>query len=305
MRSREQFDQGRLSFDQAIAAIETLRTEVAGGERERQRAFESKISPYHAMIELLIAQDNPDEALIYAERARARVLLDVLSSGRVNITKTMTGPEIKRERELRNQLVALNAWIYREEQSQQSDPDRLNRLESQLQKARLDFEAFQINLYAAHPELNPQRGEAPVIKAEEVAALLPDAGSALLEYVVTDDHTYLFAITKAAGKTGIEVRGYTLPVKRAELAKQVEGFRGQLAQRDLGFRKRAMKLYDLLLKPAEAQLRGKTDLVIVPDDKLWELPFQALLNSNIRFLIEEAAISYAPSLTVLREMVKA
>jgi len=37
---------------------------------------------------------------------------------------------------------------------------------------------------------------------------------------------------------------------------------------------------------------------------LWDLPFQALRNHQNRFLIEDAAISYAPSLTVLREMTK-
>src|SRR5262249_17180840 len=66
----------------------------------------------------------------------------------------------------------------------------------------------------------------------------------------------------------------------------------------------AAKLYELLLKPAEAQLRGKTNLVIVPDDKLWELPFQALLTSTQQFLVEEAALAYAPSLTMLREVTK-
>jgi CHAT domain-containing protein len=53
-----------------------------------------------------------------------------------------------------------------------------------------------------------------------------------------------------------------------------------------------------------AQLRGKANLVIAPDDKLWDLPFQALLTGANRFLIEDAAITYAPSLTVLREMAK-
>jgi CHAT domain-containing protein len=61
-------------------------------------------------------------------------------------------------------------------------------------------------------------------------------------------------------------------------------------------------LYDLLLKPAQAQLRGKTALVIAPDGALWELPFQSLLTGTNRYLLEECAISYAPSLTALREM---
>jgi CHAT domain-containing protein len=59
-----------------------------------------------------------------------------------------------------------------------------------------------------------------------------------------------------------------------------------------------------LLKPAQAQLKGKTRLIIVPDGKLWELPFQALPTRANRYLLEDAAISYAPSLTVLREMTK-
>jgi CHAT domain-containing protein len=171
-----------------------------------------------------------------------------------------------------------------------------------LQAARLDFEDFETRLYNSHPELKPQRGEAPVIKAEELAALLPDSRSALLEYVVTDDHTYLFAITKAAGKAGVEIRVYALPIKRADLTKQIESFRGQLAGRDLGFRAPARRLYQSLLKPAEAQLQGKTNLIIVPDDNLWELPFQGLIAGGDRYVIETSAVSYAPSLTVLREM---
>jgi CHAT domain-containing protein/tetratricopeptide (TPR) repeat protein len=297
-----QLGQARLSFEQAIVTIEDHRTNIAGGEREQQRFFESRISPYHAMVALLIAQNNPGEALTYAERARARALLDVLSSGRISITKTMTGPEIEQERGLRSRLVSLNTQITREQQRQQPDKDRLNLLEVRLQRARLDFEAFQTNLYVAHPELKPQRGEAPVIKADELAALLPDPGSVLLEYVVTDDRTYLFAITKAEGKAEAEVRVYTLPIKRADLAKQTESFRQQLDGRDLGFLAPAKRLYQLLLKPAQAQIHGKTNLIIVPDDKLWELPFQALVAAGGRYVIETSAVSYAPSLTVLREM---
>jgi CHAT domain-containing protein len=149
-----------------------------------------------------------------------------------------------------------------------------------------------------------QRGETPVIEAGELAALLPDAQSALLEYIVMDDKSYLFAITPAAGKAEVDVRVYTLPIKRAELAKESEAFRAQLAGRDLGFRSRALKLHQLLLRPALSQIKGKTRLVIVPDDILGELPFQALMIDGNRFLIEDAAISYAPSLTVLREMIR-
>jgi CHAT domain-containing protein len=303
-RALNQPAMARPAFEDAITTIETLRANVAGGVREQQRFFESKVSPYHAMVDLLAHEGRPAEALIFAERAKSRALLDVLRTGRVDVTKAMTVQEQDQERKLNGQLVALNTQISLETARAKTDQARLTELKAQLQKARLDFEAFKTNLYAAHPELMSQRGEAQPLRLEEAAALLPDTASALLEYVVTDEKTYLFAITKAAGKAEAEVRAYTLPIRRDDLAILSESFRRQLATRDLGFRASAVKLYELLLKPAQAQLRGKTNLVIAPDDKLWDLPFQALLVGANRFLIEDAAIAYAPSLTVLREMTK-
>jgi CHAT domain-containing protein len=306
-RSLNKPTQARQALEEALTTIESLRTQVAGGEQEQQSFFEDKVSPYHALVELLVAQNQTSEALVYAERAKARVLLDVLHSGRVNITKALTANEQERERNLNNQLVSLNTQIYREKLRPQSDQARLTGLNAQLQKAQLEYEAFQTNLYAAHPELKVQRGEAQALTLDQVSALLPDAKSALLEFVVAEDKTYLFVLTKnEAGIQGpADLKAYTLEIKRKDLADRAAAFRQQLAQRDLVFQESARALYDLLLKPARAQLQGKTALVIVPDSALWELPFQALQPAPTRYLVEDHAIAYAPSLTVLREMVKA
>jgi CHAT domain-containing protein/tetratricopeptide (TPR) repeat protein len=289
--------EARQALEEAITIIETLRYQVAGGVEAQQRFFQSKVSPYHAMIELLLREGRPTDAMTFAEHAKARVLLDVLKTGRVNSAKAMTGQEQEQENKLRSELVSLNTQVTRASQQKSPDQARLDELKSLREKARLKYEAFQTSLYAAHPELRVQRGDAPVVKGDEIAALLPNADSALLEYLVTDEMTYLFAITKSAG-----LQVYALPIKRDELIKQTENFRRQLAGRDLGFRASAGGLYQLLLKPAEAQLRGKTNLIIAPDDKLWDLPFQALLTQAGRYVIESSAVSYVPSLTVLREM---
>ena len=92
----------------------------------------------------------------------------------------------------------------------------------------------------------------------------------------------------------VNLKAYTLPIKRKELADLAAAFRQQLAKRDLTFRQTSSKLYDLLLSPGACG-QGKQTLVIVPDGALWELPFQALLNTQGRYLIEDHALSYAPS----------
>lgn len=297
-------EQARQALDEAISIIEAIRADVAGGEQQQQSFFEDKLLPYHLMVDLLIKQNKLGEALAYSERAKARVLLDVLHSGRVNVTKAMSASERKQEQNLKTALFSLNALITRETSRPESDPTHLLDLNANLQRARADREAFQTVLYAAHPELKAQRGEVQPLALEEMANLLPDTKSALLEYVVTKERTFLFTITKSAisRQPLLNLRVYPLTITQADLARLAENFRRQLAAHDLDFHQAAARLYDLLLRPARAELQGKNYVVIVPDQVLWQLPFQALQPAPDRYVLEDYAVSYSPSLSVLREM---
>jgi CHAT domain-containing protein/tetratricopeptide (TPR) repeat protein len=295
-------EQAQQQFDEAIKIVETMRAQAAGGERESERYFEGMVLPYYGMVKSLIAQNKNAEAFYYGERAKGRVLLDVLQQGRVDLKKAMTDSERDQEQTLRIAMASLNTQISQAAQSAKLDQKKLNDLQARLQIVRLEYDAFRDKLYAAHPELKVKRGDAQIIRAEETASLLPDANTALLSYLVVDNAAYLFVITKAPNRAAIELKTYTLPITREMLAGLVIAFRDQLSARDPEFRQPAKRLFDLLLKPAQAQLQGKTNLIISPDASLWELPFQTLHTGANRYLIEEAAISYAPSLTVLREM---
>jgi CHAT domain-containing protein/tetratricopeptide (TPR) repeat protein len=302
LRALGQPAEARRSFLSAISAIESMRHEVAGGERQRQSFLENRLSPWHGMIALLVSEKEYAEALNFAERSKARALLDTLQAGRASLRQSLSPQERRAEDERRFRLVSLNSQLTSELRRDKPDSSRVAELKSSVEKARLEYEALETSLYVAHPELKVNRGEASIINAEELAALLPDSASALLEYVVTNDATYLFVVTKPQGRSGAETRVFPIPIKQTDLAKQIESFRRRLAERNLGVRASAHKLYDLLLKPAQSLLRGKSSLIIAPDDRLWELPFQALLDERDRYLIERSAVSYAPSLTVLREM---
>jgi CHAT domain-containing protein/Tfp pilus assembly protein PilF len=310
-RALNQPIQARQAFTDAISTTEKLRGQVAGGEEEQQRFFENKLAPYYQMVDLLVTGRNAVEALAYAERAKGRVLLDVLRNGRANITQAMTTEEQAQERRLNSELVSLNSQLYRENFRPQTDPARLSELNARLQRARLEYESFQAGLYGAHPELKVRRGEAAPLTLYEAAQMLPpDGHTALLEYSIADDKSYLFVLTRAAragnqDAAPVVLKVYPLAVKSRELSDMVETFQKQLGERNLAFTPLALRLYELLLKPAEAQLRGKETLCIVPDAMLWQLPFQALKPSPTRYLIEDQAVFYAPSLTTLREMLKA
>lgn len=289
--------EARRAYEDAINTTEQIRVEAVGGEAQRQRFFENKTAPYEALVRLLVTGGEAANAFAYAERAKSRVLLDVLHGGRGDVTKSMSERERTDEVRLRGEVTRLNQLVARAGAQTRPDDARLAALRSQLGQARLAYEAFRTALYATHPALRGQRGEARPLDAAGAAALLPDARSAALEYAVTDEATYLFVLTRDGGKPSLKV--YAIQVKREDLYAGAEAFRQLLAGRGLGFRAAASRLYDLLLKPAARDLEGKTSLIVVPDTGLWNLPFQALVNGSGRYVVEDFAVSYASSLSVI------
>ena len=307
------------ALNNAIAASEKLRDQTAGGEIDRQRHFENALSPYQGMIDLQVKQARPEKAFEYTQLAKGRSLLDILRYGRSNISKAMTVEEQEQEQRLNSRLVSVNAAITAEKLKSPPDKGRLAELEDRLRKERLEVEAFRTTLYTIHPELKAQRGEFQPLSPSELDELVPDSKTALLDFMITDEATYLFVLTRDRApssplstgdrhyrfSSGVELNLYPLDIKRKELADLTSRFRQRLANKDFGFHSLAEDLYRLLLKPARKQLQDKTSLVIVPDGPLWELPFQVLRSPQKRFLVEDVAISYAPSLPVLREIQKA
>jgi CHAT domain-containing protein len=306
-RAQNNAAQAQTAFTESIGVIEQLRGQAAGTERDRERSFENKTAPYLAMVELLVEQKKLPEAFAYAERAKARMLLDVLRNGRSDITKSMTAEERARESSLTAGLNIVSLQTRQESLLPRPDPAKLAELNRRLQRSRLEFEAYEMRIDAAHPELRTQRGEDPPLTLTEAEALLPNAKTALLEYVVTPKQTFLFVLTRTnladAKKLGpVELKVISLPIASGELARRVTEFRATLARNAMNFKESAMQLYDLLLRPAQKELEGKTIVGIVPSDQLWELPFQSLMSAPNRYFIQDQALFYAPSLSVLREM---
>ncbi|HEU4390276.1 MAG TPA: tetratricopeptide repeat protein, partial [Blastocatellia bacterium] len=288
----------------AIDLIEWMRSRLAGGEEERAYFFQGgKINAYQSMVDLLTAQNKPDQALVYSERAKARVLLDILQHGKANIARAMTAEERRTERALQERLVLLNTEIYAATQVSRTDRSRVTQLEADLDRARLEYISFRNKLYITHPELRPQRAESPAISLRDLGSLVPDSNTAVLEYVVADDKTTLILITRSDAKSDIpDIRAIVIDVNIKTLAGLADEFREQLGNPHVVAHKTSGRLYDLLIRPAEQSLQGRRNVIVVPDRVLWDLPFQALRHESGTYFIEKYSLLYAPSLAVLKEM---
>ena len=292
-------EEARRDFDEAIRVTEEMRTRLAGGEQARESFFEDRLSPYQQMVSLLVRQGRPTEALAYAERAKARVLGEILRGGRVQFDRFMTAEERAEDRRLSAELASLNSRLA----STGGDDAALAGLQESQRQARLRLEAFRHQLYAAHPELAVARGETAPSEPAELPALVPDDRTALLEYLVLPDKTYLFVLTRLAGRRSApEASAHVIELNEPALAERIRDFRERITGGDPAAGRPARAMYDLLVRPAEAQLRGRSRLVIAPDGVLWDLPFAALQPAPDRVLLEDAAVDTVPSLGVWKQM---
>lgn len=296
----------RKALTEAITTIETMRPPT--NRSQPPRFFESKIAPYLAMVDVAIGEGHGNEAFNFAERARARVLTGVLQNARTQIVKTMTAREQERERQLLGDITTSNAQLYREQERDKPNAARVDAMKVRLQKAQHDYADFRAKLYALHPQLKALRGELKPATVEQAAGLIADSKTALLEFVETDERVYLFAFTKEHAKparnkiprasaSSAALKIFALGTTRGDLFARVSNFNQAIASRADGVNTQARELYDLLLKEARPALEGKTQLIVAPDAVSWGLPFAALKSETERYLIEDFAIAYTPSLT--------
>ena len=301
-----QYDTAAASLSHAIEIIEGLRAKVSGEEDARAFFFERRLEPYYLMSDLLAAQRKDNEALIYAERAKARALLDVLRMGKVNAGAVMTAEERTRDRDLNNQIVSLNRDIYDEKQATRPNKLRLSEFAAKLERARAEYRTFRDAIYAAHSELRDRIAEYRSTP-ESLTTVVHDCNTAVLDYAVLDEKVLLFVVTNDC-RAGAGAKPTTVvfqtPVKRSELKALIQAFRDRLSNPHFTGQSLGSQLYKLLISPARGLLAGKSNYIVVPDDILWELPFQALRPDTNSYLIEKCALSYTPSLRVIGEMAR-
>ena len=302
-----QEQRGRLALAErhlkdATALLERVRDELGGLSESKVSFLTSKMGVYHRYIHLLLKRNKPADAFAVAQKTKARALLDLMASGRVDIGRQMTGTEKQREVELRGRAAQLNAQMVKEGvQNEVGAKKRFAALKVRLAQAESDLQTFTDTLYARHPDLARKRAAKTATLADAAKFLPKD--TALLEYVVLNtgggknaiDRTVLFVVMNEAGKA--TVRTYYLPVTREALAKKTDALRLACADPRKPYQSAAREMYRLLLPAAAAkQLTGKKRLVICPDGPLWDVPFAALHDGK-RFLLQRQEIAYAYSAT--------
>lgn len=117
------------------------------------------------------------------------------------------------------------------------------------------------------------------------------SNTAIVSFALTDEKCFAFVL-----RPGKQPKMFIIAANETALLEKTQRWRESLTSFDPSFKTESKELYNLLFKNLESELSSATNLVVIPDGFLWELPFQALITNEQKYLAETFAVSYAPSL---------
>ncbi|HEY3134693.1 MAG TPA: CHAT domain-containing protein [Blastocatellia bacterium] len=289
----------------AIALLERARLLSVPTETSRAGFFSAKGDIYLGAIDLLVALGKEGEALAVSEAYHARAFLDLLVESRADLRRVLSKELLGREEAILKRISSAQRDLWHEEISK----DRKQQLMKELASAEEALEQFQLEVRRSNPQyasLKPSQTYGTVRIQRE----LLDPGTALVEYVVGEEKSFAWLVSRD------KVSYSALPGKK-ELTNLVVEFVKSLASRPPGptekqtiatLKNRGRVLYNILLHPFEKDLSSLRKLIVVPDNALAYLPFEALVTeggsgttarSGDSYLVERFAIAYAPSASAL------
>ena len=327
-------DEARTSF---LATTEDVYKEASGALAEMALAGLSSAAP-GTTNSPATTQPLEGQALAYAaealsvvERGRARSLLDMLGEGGAEITEGVPAELLKRKRENQQRQQEIAAVLTGVNTGGEQPKKSLEELQSELDQLQTDYDSIENEIRTASPRYATLTAPKP-LTLEEIRRQVLGDDTALLEYTLGEERSYLFAVT-SAGLTLSRLPG------RAEIERQAAAFRRQIIpaslrrsltelvssdtdpQRGLtlsssaaadpaavsAYASVALALYKMAVEPA-APLFKQSRLLVVADGALDYIPFHALVTSpppagadfsTLPYLIKTNDVLFAPSASVV------
>ncbi|HWK08417.1 MAG TPA: CHAT domain-containing protein, partial [Vicinamibacterales bacterium] len=226
----------------------------------------------------VLQAESGDSAAAFTtvERRRAHALRIAVAANDVDIHRGMTDAERDEERRLAIDLITVAAQIRNETALPHPDSARVARLNEQLASAKAARTAARRKLFSRLPMLAVWRGlGGPADAAEALSAVMPDA-PLLAEFVVNDEDILVVMIGKSPEGT-LQSDAYVAHVESRNLTDRITHALQAASLRDAdNWRSAAADLVKLFPSAAWERIAAAPRVLIVPDDVLWHVPFEAL-----------------------------
>lgn len=271
-------------YGEALSIIEAQRSTISS-ESQRISFSAVKEDLYKRIVRLLVAERRMEKAFEYVERAKARAFLDVLASKREIVLKSAS------ETELLSSILR-----GKDEVSALLDGTDLGfeQVASVLSRRR-DLAVVGSSTPSMTAELE-SLAEGRVITADEALRLTKDEFS-IVQYFLGEDRVYLFLIDDGRLVVREVEADRNVLFGLINVVRQGISNPGQTMEATT---RASRELHKLLIAPVRG-LVSKKRIYIIPHGWLYYIPFQVLMEGE-KYLVEDFAITYAPSVTVLKHL---
>jgi CHAT domain-containing protein len=293
-------------YDHAVSELERMRGWLM--VEHRANFLEDKQALYEDAVRLSLSLGQPDQGLLYAERAKSRALLDLLAF-RLDLRIQARRPE---DQLLVEELTALRTqrdYLYRRWAGEgevkvrgwtpaEGEPGERHEI--------LDLEKRITTLWhqlLVHNADYARDASLWQVRTEPVQKYLPPA-TVLLEYYTIRGEVMVFVVTIE----GVQAQPLGCRLSQIQRWLQLLQVNLNLTATAAPSQQAALKhnaygllrqLHHALIEPVLPALGSAANLVIVPHGPLHYLPFHAFYDGQT-FLLEQYEISYLPGSSLLR-----
>jgi len=295
-------DEALASYKQLIALIEKVKGKL--DPRDQKSLSENYGYIYDELVALLysMSQENSgkqaalaSESLKYAEINKARQFAE--SWGRAFISqmrRTLPADLQERERVVFSKRHRIGVQLATPENPVSKNEKAA--LETDLSGVEKDIATFLKDVRTAAPQYASVAYPVEI----QISTLLLRKGETLVEFKMTDDATFVWLVQNPHGSGNELVSSYKIPQKRTWFLERISRLRGQMNAGNPDFV--SLPIFEVLFKTlfpgkAENVVAAAQELVVIPDDALFLLPFELYSPkaSALDFVLIQKPITYYPS----------
>jgi CHAT domain-containing protein/Tfp pilus assembly protein PilF len=281
--------------------------------------LEDKYEAYPSIVELLAENGKVQDAFTYANKYKAKALLDILFQGQNFLSELLSDTIRTQLNEITSDLETAHHELSIELAQDEGDKNRILSLDQQITDLELRKSVIIEGLKKQHSQYYHLTSH-EILEVEDIQNRILAEGQALVQYIVGPEKTSIFVVTTdsliysqaSMSRDSIHaILADLSPIFDFQASAEGKARPQILNPQLLDFTiAPAHRLYENLVRPIEAWLQGASELIVVPDDILFYLPFEMLVFDaaaaetqydfeNARFLLEKYDISYVSSIDLL------
>jgi len=310
-------------YDEAAAALAEM--SLASDAPASSNTSNAAASSYITLSGKSLARAA--EAFKITEAGRARSLLDLIGESHAEITEGVPAELLKRKQTIQNRQQEIAAQLTSANLTGETPKQSIQELEAEVERLAVDYDGVENSIRVSSPRYGALTKAQPLALAEVQQQLL-DGNTALLEYSLGKERSYLWAVTQKSvalfrlpsreviDRQAIALRAEIIPAElrrsivginvTANQSKQQDTEDSPAAQNAASYASAASALYKTAVAPAIA-VTGNKRLLVVADGALNYVPFEALVTkegsaadyASLPYLIKTNEVIYAPSASVV------